>query len=82
MAKSKVKKTAKKVVKKVLDKTDLDEKIQEMVDYNGPVIFDCQVDPNENCFPMIPSGKRHNQMILGPDDKNENKIKGKGKALV
>ena len=61
---------------------DLDNKIREMVDYNGPVIFDCQVDPNENCFPMIPSGKPHNQMILGPNDKKENKISGKGKALV
>ena len=62
--------------------SDLDKKIQEMLDYNGPVIFDCQVDPNENCFPMIPSGKPHNQMILGPNDQEENKIKGKGKALV
>ena len=35
-----------------------------MISHNGPVIFDCQVDPNENCFPMIPSGKPHNQMIL------------------
>ena len=64
------------------DPSELDEKIQEMVDYNGPVIFDCHVDPNENCFPMIPSGKPHNQMILGPNDQEENKIKGKGKALV
>ncbi len=61
---------------------ELDEKIKEMIDHNGPVIFDCQVDPNENCFPMIPSGKPHNQMILGPNDKDENKITGKGKALV
>ena len=45
-------------------------------------IFDCRVDPNENCFPMIPSGKPHNQMILGPNDQEEKKIKGKGKALV
>ena len=60
----------------------LDEKIREMLNHNGPVIFDCQVDPNENCFPMIPSGKPHNQMILGPNDKDENKITGKGKALV
>ena len=60
----------------------LDAKIKEMVDHDGPVIFDCQVDPNENCFPMIPSGKPHNQMILGPNDKKENKITGKGKALV
>ena len=62
--------------------SELDEKIQEMLDYNGPVIFDCHVDPNENCFPMIPSGKPHNQMILGPNDQADNKIKGKGKALV
>ena len=61
---------------------DLDDKIQEMIDYKGPVIFDCHVDPNENCFPMIPSGKPHNQMILGPNDKEENKITGKGKSLV
>ena len=60
----------------------LDIKIKEMLDHNGPVIFDCRVDPNENCFPMIPSGKPHNQMILGPNDKKENKITGKGKALV
>ncbi len=61
---------------------ELDDKIKEMIDYNGPVIFDCHVDPNENCFPMIPSGKPHNQMILGPSDKGENKITGKGKSLV
>jgi acetolactate synthase-1/2/3 large subunit len=67
---------------KAVNPFDLDEKIQEMIDYDGPVIFDCQVDPNENCFPMIPSGKPHNQMILGPNDQEENKIKGKGKALV
>ena len=62
--------------------SELDEKIKEMVQFDGPVIFDCRVDPNENCFPMIPSGKPHNQMILGPSDKEENKITGKGKALV
>ncbi len=61
---------------------ELDDKIKEMIDYKGPVIFDCHVDPNENCFPMIPSGKPHNQMILGPSDKEENKITGKGKSLV
>ena len=61
---------------------ELDIKIKEMIDHNGPVIFDCHVDPSENCFPMIPSGKPHNQMILGPNDKEDNKITGKGKALV
>ena len=67
---------------KATDPRELDEKIQEMIDYDGPVIFDCHVDPAENCFPMIPSGKPHNQMILGPNDKDENKITGKGKSLV
>ncbi len=62
--------------------SELEEKIKEMLQFDGPVIFDCRVDPNENCFPMIPSGKPHNQMILGPSEKEENKITGKGKALV
>ncbi|MDA8537740.1 acetolactate synthase 3 large subunit [Candidatus Pelagibacter bacterium] len=61
---------------------DLDEKIKEMINVNRPVIFDCHVDQDENCFPMIPSGKPHNQMLLGPKDQEENKITGKGKALV
>ena len=61
---------------------ELDEKIQEMIDTDRPVIFDCHVDQDENCFPMIPSGKPHNQMLLGPKDQEENKITGKGKALV
>ena len=46
------------------------------------LFFDCLVDKQENCFPMIPSGKPHNQMLLGPQDKEENKITGKGKTLV
>ncbi len=61
---------------------ELDQKIKEMIDINKPVIFDCHVDQDENCFPMIPSGKPHNQMLLGPKDQEENKITGKGKALV
>ena len=61
---------------------ELDEKIEEMISVNKPVIFDCRVDQAENCFPMIPSGKPHNQMLLGPKDQEENKITGKGKALV
>jgi acetolactate synthase-1/2/3 large subunit len=61
---------------------ELDEKIEEMINVNKPVIFDCLVDPHENCFPMIPSGKPHNQMLLGPQDQKEKKITGKGKTLV
>ncbi|WP_134496518.1 acetolactate synthase 3 large subunit [Microvirga pakistanensis] len=43
---------------------DLDAKIMEMINVNRPVIFDCVVDKTENCFPMIPSGKAHNEMLL------------------
>ncbi len=61
---------------------ELDDKIIEMVNTDRPVIFDCLVDKQENCFPMIPSGKPHNQMLLGPKDQKKNKITGKGKTLV
>ena len=43
----------------------LDDSIEEMVNHPGPVIFNCVVEKHENCFPMIPSGKAHNEMILG-----------------
>jgi acetolactate synthase-1/2/3 large subunit len=43
---------------------DLDRAIGEMLDYDGPVLFDCVVEKGENCFPMIPSGKAHNDMLL------------------
>ena len=61
---------------------ELDDKIIEMINTERPVIFDCVVDKEENCFPMIPSGKPHNQMLLGPKDQKENKITKKGKTLV
>ena len=58
-----------------------------MIAYPGPVIFDCLVEKMENCFPMIPSGKAHNEMILNDlsDDAGVeigNIIDQKGKALV
>ena len=62
------------------DPNELDEKINQMLEINKPVIFDCIVDKNENCFPMIPSGKPHNQMILGPEEEEE--ISDEGKVLV
>ena len=46
------------------DPKSLDAAIEEMLDYDGPVLFDCVVDKEENCFPMIPSGKAHNDMLL------------------
>jgi len=59
---------------------ELDEKIKEMISVDKPVIFDCVVEKEENCFPMIPSGKAHNEMILGPED--EETISEEGKVLV
>jgi acetolactate synthase I/II/III large subunit len=69
------------------DPATLDDAIREMIDYPGPVIFDCLVEKMENCFPMIPSGKAHNEMILNDlsDDAGVeigNIIDQKGKALV
>tara|TARA_Y100001970_G_scaffold244164_1_gene310045 strand:- start:1145 stop:2911 length:1767 start_codon:yes stop_codon:yes gene_type:complete len=61
---------------------ELDDKIIEMLNTERPVIFDCRVDKIENCFPMIPSGKPHNEMLLGPNDQKQKKITGKGKILV
>jgi acetolactate synthase-1/2/3 large subunit len=49
------------------DPAELDAKILEMIDSPRPVVFDCRVEKGENCLPMIPSGKAHNEMIL-PDD--------------
>jgi len=60
--------------------SELDEKINEMINIDKPVIFDCRVDKTENCYPMIPSGKAHNQMLLGPEDEKE--ISEEGKTLV
>ncbi|MBQ1542022.1 acetolactate synthase 3 large subunit [Caulobacter sp. CCUG 60055] len=46
---------------------ELDARIREMLDYDGPVVFDCRVEKAENCLPMIPSGKAHNEMILAEE---------------
>ena len=63
------------------DPKDLDDAIMEMLDYDGPVIFDCLVEKHENCFPMIPSGKAHNEMLLGEAD-TKGVIDAKGSVLV
>jgi acetolactate synthase I/II/III large subunit len=64
---------------------DLDAAIQEMIDVKKPVIFDCRVAALANCFPMIPSGKAHNEMLL-PDEATDeavaNAIDASGKGLV
>jgi acetolactate synthase-1/2/3 large subunit len=55
---------------------DLDDAIAAMLDAKGPVLFDCRVAALTNCFPMIPSGKAHNEMLLG--DASEDDV---GKAI-
>jgi acetolactate synthase-1/2/3 large subunit len=62
---------------------ELDDKIREMIEVKKPVIFDCVVDPTENCFPMIPSGRAHNEMLLGDaTTKVEDAVTEEGKMLV
>src|SRR5579864_9140414 len=62
---------------------DLDAKIREMIEVKKPVIFDCVVDPAENCFPMIPSGRAHNEMLLGDASVSvEDAVTEAGKMLV
>jgi acetolactate synthase-1/2/3 large subunit len=62
---------------------DLDAKIREMIEVKKPVIFDCVVDPMENCFPMIPSGRAHNEMLLGDASVSvEEAVTEAGKMLV
>ncbi|MEC7831391.1 MAG: acetolactate synthase 3 large subunit [Pseudomonadota bacterium] len=60
---------------------ELDKRIKEMLDYDGPVIFDCVVDQDENCYPMIPSGAAHNEMLLGEGDDNP-EVSDEGKVLI
>lgn len=61
---------------------DLDAAIREMLETPGPVVFDCRVAPDENCFPMIPSGAAHYEMLLGPDDHAAKPISEEGMVLV
>ncbi len=63
------------------DPADLDDAIMEMLNHDGPVIFDCLVEKHENCFPMIPSGKAHNEMLLG-EAETQGVIDSKGSVLV
>ena len=61
---------------------ELDGTIKKMVATDGPVIFDCVVTKEENCFPMIPSGAAHNDMLLADDQGLEIEVSDEGKALV
>ncbi|MEM9355530.1 MAG: acetolactate synthase 3 large subunit [Pseudomonadota bacterium] len=65
--------------------TDLDDAILQMINTPGPVLFDCRVANLANCFPMIPSGKAHNEMLLGDEVSEEeigSAIDKEGKMLV
>jgi len=61
---------------------ELDDVIGRMIETEGPVIADIAVDPKENCFPMIPSGAAHNEMLMGPEDEAEQPISEDGMVLV
>lgn len=62
--------------------SQLDDVIKEMIEIDRPVIADIAIDKLENCFPMIPSGAAHNEMLLGPNDKAEKQISEQGMVLV
>ena len=64
------------------DPDKLDDTIREMIALKHPVIVDVIVDEKENCFPMIPSGAAHNEMLLGPDDRQSTTVSEEGMVLV
>jgi acetolactate synthase-1/2/3 large subunit len=62
--------------------SEVDDVIKEMLAVDKPVIVDCCVDKLENCFPMIPSGAAHNEMLLGPQDEARKPVSEEGMVLV
>lgn len=67
---------------RVTDPAKLDDAITEMIETEGAVLLDIAVAPEENCFPMIPSGAAHNEMIFGADVKTDGAISEDGMVLV
>ena len=61
---------------------EVDDILTQMIETDGPVIADIQIDPTENCFPMIPSGAAHNEMLLGPGDTAEMPVSEDGMVLI
>jgi acetolactate synthase-1/2/3 large subunit len=61
---------------------ELDDAIREMIDTPRAVILDVAVDQKENCFPMIPAGAAHNEMLLGPEDEAKRPVSEEGMVLV
>jgi len=62
--------------------SEVDDLIAEMLRVDKPVIADVMVDKEENCFPMIPSGAAHNEMLLGPADQAAKPVSEEGMVLV
>ena len=60
----------------------LDDVIAKMIAADGPVIADICVAKDENCFPMIPSGAAHCDMLLGPEDEAQRPVSEEGMVLV
>jgi acetolactate synthase-1/2/3 large subunit len=70
------------VGRRVEDPARLDDAIHEMLAIDRAVILDVAVDPTENCFPMIPSGAAHHEMLLGPEDEAKKPVSEEGMVLV
>ncbi|MFC1673114.1 acetolactate synthase 3 large subunit [Pseudomonadota bacterium] len=68
--------------RRVTDPAELDDAIKEMIETDNSFILDVVVAQEENCFPMIPSGAAHNEMIFGPDVKTEEAVSEDGMVLV
>jgi acetolactate synthase-1/2/3 large subunit len=68
--------------RRVENATEIDDAIAWMLRTPGAVILDVAVDPKENCFPMIPSGAAHNEMLLGPSDEAQQPVSEEGMVLV
>jgi acetolactate synthase I/II/III large subunit len=62
--------------------SELDDKIKEMIKVRRPVLVDVRVDPKENCYPMMPSGAAHNEMILCDAEEETTEVSEEGKVLL
>ena len=62
--------------------SEVNKAIKEMIKIKKPVLLDMVVDQYENCFPMIPSGAAHNEILLGPDDQADETVNEEGMVLV
>ena len=66
---------------RIEDPADLDDGIAAMLAHDGPVMVDCRVAKLANCFPMIPSGAAHTEMILQANEVS-GEMDDEAKALV